>query len=63
LSKASCLARKAFSHFITAITEGKKPMTGAAEGLEATVVALKAVQAWQTGTPQTIKASELQLGE
>ena len=53
----------ALSHFITAIAEGKKPMTGAAEGLEATVVALKAVQAWQTGTPQPIKASDLQLGE
>lgn len=52
----------ALSSFITAIKEGKKPVAGAVEGLEATIVALKAVEAWQRGTPQTIKASELQIG-
>ncbi len=52
----------ALSHFIAAITEGKKPMMGVVEGLEATVVALKALQAWQTGTSQDIQATDLPIG-
>ena len=52
----------ALSRFVAAIAEGKKPAVSAAEGFEATVVALKAVEAWRTGTSQTIKATELQLG-
>jgi hypothetical protein len=44
-----------------AIDKGKKPLVGALQGLEATAVAIKAVEALTTGTTQAIKASELQL--
>lgn len=51
----------ALIRFAMAISEGKKVAAGALQGLEATTVALKAVEALTAGTPQTIKASDLQL--
>jgi predicted dehydrogenase len=51
----------ALVRFAMAIDKGKKPLVGALQGLEATAVAIKAVEALTTGTTQAIKASELQL--
>jgi predicted dehydrogenase len=51
----------ALIRFAMAINEGKKVAAGALQGLEATAIALKAVEALTTGTTQAIKASELQL--
>ena len=51
----------ALIRFAMAIREGKKVAAGALQGLEATAIALKAVEALTTGTTQTIKASDLQL--
>ncbi len=52
----------ALLQFAMALREGKRVTAGALQGLEATVLALKAVEALATGSPQTIKASDLQLG-
>ncbi len=52
----------ALIRFALSIRDGKKPAAGALQGLEATAIALKAVEALISGTPQTIKANELQLG-
>lgn len=52
----------ALIRFTMAIREGKKVAAGALQGLEATAIALKAVEALTTATTQTIKASDLQLG-
>jgi predicted dehydrogenase len=52
----------ALIRFAMAINEGKKVAAGALQGLEATAIALKAVEALTTGTTQAIKASDLQLG-
>ncbi len=51
----------ALIRFAMAIRDGKRPAAGAVHGLEATALALKAVEALTTGTPCTIKASDLQL--
>lgn len=52
----------ALIRFAMAISEGKKVAVGALQGLEATAVSLKAVEALNSGTTQTIKAEDLQLG-
>jgi len=51
----------ALIRFAMAIGEGKKVAAGALQGLEATAIALKAVEALVTGSTQAIKASDLQL--
>ncbi len=51
----------ALIRFAMAINEGKKVAAGALQGLEATAIALKAVEALTTGSTQAIKANELQL--
>lgn len=40
----------ALSGFVVSIREGRKPKTGAAEGLTATVISLKAVESLESGT-------------
>ncbi len=52
----------ALIRFAMAIREGKKVAAGALQGLEATAIALKAVEALTTGTTQAIKESDLRLG-
>ncbi|MCS7191399.1 MAG: Gfo/Idh/MocA family oxidoreductase [Armatimonadetes bacterium] len=51
----------ALIRFAMAIREGKKVAAGALQGLEATAIAIKAVEALTKGTTQNIKASDLQL--